>query len=365
MIGVPADAASSNMQAPSRPLERDMKRLGLCRNLPRQSRSRMCVLVLLLGAGAACGGVRAAGLARPASDVQPSFRILQWNVSDTAWVKRADAARAVIRHADPDILVLDEVGGVLGAAGVRQMLSGIRGASDTIWFISFGVSGGYQHTVIASRDSVRQLPEFALVPFPDTGRAAALAAVPDTVSGHPTRAEAVSVGTNGAMVRVRGKWLLVVGMDLTCCGTPGSWRDYRRQVEAVSIRERVRTVLARMSPEGVIAAGDMNLVTGRAPLDSLLSAISGARLGPMRVAEPVQPDGWTTWTWDGRGTAFNGARLDAVTYSAGALTPFRARIWDTEFMTPDTLQAHHLTAATSASINRHRPIVVDFRFVVR
>lgn len=291
-----------------------------------------------------------------------SFRVLQWNVSGSAWMKHADVALAVLRHADPDVLVLDEVEPGLGAEGVRQMLSRLRGPGDTTWFVSFGAGGSYQRTAIASRDSVRGLPEFALVPFPDTGRAAAAGAVPDSVQSHPTRAESGTIGTNGAIVRLGGRRLLVVGMDLTSSGMAGSWRDARRQVEAVAIRERMRAAIARVHPDGVIAAGDMNIVTGPAPLDTILSAVTTGPLGPMRAADAVQHDGWTTWTWDGRGTAFNGGRLDVVIYSSGTLVPGVGRVWNSELMPPDTLRAHHLVAGSSASINRHRPVVVDFSF---
>jgi len=34
-----------------------------------------------------------------------TFRVLEWNVSDSDWVKQRMATRAVLRHADPDVLV--------------------------------------------------------------------------------------------------------------------------------------------------------------------------------------------------------------------------------------------------------------------
>lgn len=324
------------------------------------------VRAITLGAlAAACGGSPRITSAAPPSGSQRALRVLQWNVSGDAWTRHADDARAVLRHADPDVFILDEVEPTLGAAGVRAMLVGLRGAADTAWFVSLGAGGCYQRTAIASRDSVVALTEFALVPFPDTGRAATLAAVPDTVQSHPTRAEAATVATNGAMVRVAGRRLLVVGMDLTCCGTAGSWRDMRRQVEAVAIRERMRAVLARSTPAGVIVGGDLNLATGPAPLDTLLGTVTMPPLWPMRAADAVHHDGWTTWTWDGRGSAFNGGRLEVVAYSAGTLEQTRGRVWNTELMPPDTLRAHQLTPGTSASINRHRPVVVDFAFPAR
>jgi hypothetical protein len=128
------------------------------------------------------------------------------------------------------------------------------------------------------------------------------------------------------------------------------------------VRDRIRSVVARVRPAGVVTAGDMNLVGGRAPLDTLLTAVHDPALGTLRRADAVQADGWTDWTWDGRGTPFNGGRLDNVTYSTGSLDLVRARIWNTEVMDSDTLRAYGLTPETSASIGRHRPVVVDLRF---
>jgi len=291
-----------------------------------------------------------------------TFRVLQWNVSGEAWTTHADLARRILRHADPDILVLDEVSPSLGAVGVRRMLSGLRSPADTSWYVSFGEGGAYQRTVIASRDSVRAVPEFALVPFPDTGLASAAAAIPDSVVSHPTPAEGRTVGTNAALVRVVRQSVLVVGMDLTSSGAAGSWRDWRRRVEATAIRERLRSALLRWHPDAVVVAGDMNIVTGPAPLDTLIAGLAHSAIGPLRAADAVHFDRWTTWTWDGRGTGFNGGRLDIVAYSAGTLRLLNARVWNTELMPADTLRAHDLTPASSASINRHRPVVVDLAY---
>jgi hypothetical protein len=167
------------------------------------------------------------------------------------------------------------------------------------------------------------------------------------------------------MVRAADRWILVVGVHLTCCGTPHTWRDARRRLAAHLVRDRVVATLSSEAPAGLVIAGDLNLVTGRAPLDTLLATPTPPRLGPLRRADALHPDGWTDWTWDGRGTPFNGGRLDNVLYSSASLEAVHSRVWDTEFMEPDTLAVHGLEAGTSASIGRHRPVVVDFRVVDR
>ena len=316
----------------------------------------LCAVPLIAAAGA---------VGAQSSRAVVSFRVLEWNVSDSEWVKHAEATRAVLRHADADVFVLVQVGKGLAAPDIRRMLAGLRGPGDTTWFVSVRGADDYESSVIASRDSVRELPEFARVVYPDIGQTAALAAraaIPRTGEHVAPRDTVETVRTNGALVRVGNRWLLVAGVHLTCCGTPDSWREYRRQLGAMAIRDRMRAALATSAVQGAIAAGDMNLVAGAAALDTLLATATRAPLGPMRRADAVQPDGWTDWTWDGRGTPFNGGRLDNVIYSSGALTVLRARVWDTEFLPADTLRAHELTPTTSSSIGRHRPVVVDFRF---
>ena len=51
--------------------------------------------------------------------------------------------------------------------------------------------------------------------------------------------------------------------------------------------------------------------------------------------------------WDGRGTAFNGGRLDVLAYSAGVLHAVNARVWNPELMPADTLRADDLTPDAS------------------
>jgi hypothetical protein len=305
--------------------------------------------------------VIASTVARPEPVPGPGFRILEWNVSDSAWVRHREESRALLRFADPDVVVLVQVPAAMTENGVRDMLVGLRGPADTVWFVSSRGDGDYEHTVIASRDTLRALPGFARVPYPAAGGAVVEVGVP-TGESVPPRDTVDLVRTNGAMVRVAGRSAFIVGVHLTCCGTPYSWREVRRRLGARAVRDRIRQALARVSPASLVVAGDLNLVSGRAALDTLLATVVGPPLGPMRRADAVHPDGWTDWTWDGRGTPYNGGRLDNVIYSSGSLTVVDARILDTEFMPPDTLRAHALTPATSATVGRHRPVVVDFRF---
>ena len=274
----------------------------------------------------------------------PAFRLLEWNVSDSAWVNQRDATRQLLRETDPDVLVLVQVAPAIDVAGIRAMLAGLRGPADTTWFISSNQSGpGAEHSVIASRDSIRPSAAFAAAQLPDTGDLARRAAVPDSETGRAVAPAAVALRTNGALVRIRGDWFFVAAVHLTCCGTEGSWREYRRQLGATVIRDLVRQETDRLRPAGIVIAGDFNVVTGSAPLDTLLATRPKPPHGDIVRAEAVQGDGQAEWTWDGSGTQFPNGRLDHVLYSSGTLDVVRARVVD-----------HPI-------INRHRPVLVELQ----
>jgi len=313
------------------------------------------LLLLALAARVASAQDRAA----PPRDGR-AFRLLTWNVSDSAWVQHLDETRAVLRHADADVFAFEQVAPGMDAGAVRRILSGLRGPADTTWFVSVRPGDpALEHTVIASRDSVAELRDLERVDVADTGRLATRGAWPDSASFRGHYATARAVRTNAALVRVHGRRVLVSAVHLTCCGDAGDWREYRRQAEAVAIRGSLDAIAARVKPDAVVIAGDMNLVHGRAAMDTLIGAVRRSALGPMRRADALHFDGWTDWTWDGRGLPFNGGRLDNVLYSAGTLAVDRALIWDTEFLPADTLRAHGMDASTSRTIGRHRPVVVD------
>jgi hypothetical protein len=170
-----------------------------------------------------------------------------------------------------------------------------------------------------------------------------------------------AVHVNGGIIPLGNRKVMVVALHLTCCGTPGTWREYRRQLAAALIKSRIGEAMRIEKPDAVIGGGDMNLVAGTAALDTLLTALNTNSAGPLRGAPAVRTDG-TDWTWDGRGTVFSQGKLDIVFYSSGSLTPAAARVWDTEVMPADSLRRWGLTPASSKSINRHRPVVVDFVF---
>lgn len=303
---------------------------------------------------------------RPYAAPPSAFRALVWNVGDSSFVVHPTTFRGVLRAADADVLILDEVGGEIEPSELIPILRGLRGEADTVWHLAWGVGGDYQRTVIASREPVEPLREFSPLPFTRTTQPV-FDRAPDSLHARLRRDFDRGVATNGAVVRSGGRRLLVVGLDLWARGTRDSWEEARRRVEAATIRDAVGRVLARLSSEGravdgVVLGGDMNLVAGRAPLDTL-TASPGAGWRPLAIAPALHADGLSRWTWDGRGTPFHSRQMDLTLYSPEALSVEQARVFDSEQMAPEELARFGLGADASKSLSRHRPVIVSFRWL--
>ena len=292
-----------------------------------------------------------------------TFRILSWNINRVAHVAHQSDFRTMMRAIDPDVLLLSEVAETTSVADVYAALRGLRDPTDTAWQITFGRGGGYQRGVVAARAPVTAVPELDSIPYPADAVADLVARMSDTAAQRQMRANlAEAVGAHGGVVRVKGRFLLAVVSDFQCCGTAGGWEEQRRRREAAVIRDAVRAAVRRVPVDAVVLGADLNLVTGGAPLDSLLRPIDRQH-GSFTATAPKHVAGALDWTWDGRGTPFPSSRLDYVLYSARTLLVLRSFVFDTEDLNPEQLARHGLGAGTSARLSDHRPVVVDFTWV--
>ena len=294
------------------------------------------------------------------------FRISVWNVAESSFVRRPDAFRRVLRATDADVFSFDEVGQETTPDQLLNALRGLRGSADTVWHLSWGAGGDYQRTVIASRTPLERVPEFSPLPFPAHSDLV-LKKAPDSLHARLRAEFARGVATNAAVVDVRGERLLLVGLDLWARGnSPDSWEETRRRVEASAIRDAIAVVVARLESQhrevrGVVVGGDMNLVAGRAPLDTLLALASG-RFDGRALAPAVHADGWSTWTWDGRGGPFHSARMDVVLFSDRTLRALSARVVNWDDLPSAERTALGLTPAPAAGFSRHRPVVAELEW---
>jgi len=289
---------------------------------------------LLLALGSAC--VHAA---------DEGIRIVSWNISDDVFVSEREAFQALISQAAPDVLLLDEVAPTADAAKLAKVLAGIQHAEGQTWNIEFGTSGGRQRAVIASLDPLEALPEFSsIVPYPDADRQYILEQMPARDRNNRSYSMDHGIPVNGAIVSIGGRRLLTVIADLQCCGdSPESWQEYRRRVEAREIRRLVRQVLERTRVDGIVIAGDFNIVNGAIPLVLLTGPYHSHDTG-LIPAELYHSDGQATWTWDGRGTPFPSSAIDFQLYSPRPLEMQSGFVLDTE----------------SSRTGRHRPLVAEY-----
>jgi endonuclease/exonuclease/phosphatase family metal-dependent hydrolase len=322
------------------------------------------VCAVLTLAASACQDVRAPG-APPAIDDATSqntdtVRILSWNVSDDAFVRDPAAFRALMRRADADILLLDEVSPATTDSQLRDALPETT-SDDDLWHIDVGASGGRQRNVIASRFALEPAPEFsAVVPYPSDDRdGIQTRMIADGETG-PHYSMDGGIPVNGAIVLAGTRRLLVVSVDLQCCGNdPDSWQEERRQVEAREVRRLVAQVLARTRVDGVIVAGDLNLVNTPLPLMILSGPYPSPHDG---LIAPVlrHLDGQETWTWDGRGTPFPSRPMDFVLYGPHALALREGYVLDSADLSQAELERRGLEAESVARLSAHRPVVGTF-----
>lgn len=316
----------------------------------------LCAWILLPLLGAGVAHAQNLPAASPAH-----FRVLSWNVSDDAFVAEERAFQSLLSWADPDIVLLDEVTPSIEPDDLGRSLTTLRPRSPADWEINVGASGGRQRCVIASRWPQERVPEFAaVVPYPDADRQYLQHRMSASDLEYANFGMDGGIPVNAAVVLVGGRRLLTVIADLQCCGgDQDSWQEYRRRAEVREIRRLVRQVLRRTVVDGVVVAGDLNVVNGPLPLVLLAGPYTPRHPG-LIAAEVYQPDGLAAWTWDGRRTPFPSSTLDYQLYDPRSLAPRLGLILDTEHLLNDELTQYGLDVGTSATTGRHRPLVVDY-----
>ena len=104
--------------------------------------------------------------------------------------------------------------------------------------------------------------------------------------------------------------MLAVAVDLQCCGgLADDWQEDRRRVEANEIRRLGILEMSSRKVDGLVIAGDLNIVATQVPVELLEGSIKAD--GPhLNTARIFHLDRATDWTWDGRGTPFPSGMLD-------------------------------------------------------
>ncbi len=289
------------------------------------------------------------------------FRLLTYNVSWDSIFPTRNRPRArrfarLIRVLDPDVLALQEIRD-FSAADIARLLDSIIPLPESRQWQAFRG----ESTAIASR-------------FPLTQTAARL-------NPHTYRDPAIAVidlpdDTCPAD-------LCLLSSHFKCC--EGHRNDPIRQRQADGIVSWLRAAYAGAGEFDlpacmpVVVAGDLNLVGGRQPMETLLTGDiqDEAEFGPdfppdwdgteLTDAHPLQNgSGPADYTWRKDRSGYDPGRLDFVIYSDSVLEPVNCFILNTTTMSAADLATCGLERTDVAETVRggdldHLPVVVDFR----
>jgi endonuclease/exonuclease/phosphatase family metal-dependent hydrolase len=289
------------------------------------------------------------------------LRITFWNVSRSAYLERPEPFARVLSAIGADIIVLDEVPPTTSADEVARFLHDAF-ITDS-WNVYFSEGGDDQRTVIASRSPLQVAEPFRRIPWSDHD-VETLVAMSDAEDAEAQVRKWLrdSVPTGGVVMSVNDRTLLVVGVDMQCCGGYETPQDRRRMIEAEAINRAIRETLATTRVHGVIVGGDFNLVG-----DPAVLAITGSQAAPdgqsLQRVRALQLDGLTDATWANPDEPFVPGRLDNVLYSAGSLEVRRAFVFDSSDLTRRWQAWHGVRPGDSADSSDHFPVVVDFGWI--
>ncbi len=282
------------------------------------------------------------------------LRVLVWNVDRRFFEKNADIQR-VLKAVDADLLILDEMPAGASAKLIESALPDGRRP----WRSLYGVGGGmHQRASISARARVRGLPAFNGMPYPPERFDDWMSEIPERKRARVRDSLKAGVSAVGGIVKWQGRRILVVGLDLECCGDSADGpAEQRRQFEARAIRAAIDAVTARMRVDAILVGGDFNAVQGLAPIELLERGPSAKTTLTHPTPRHRGPDA-SDWTWDGRGTPFPSKQIDYLLHSP-RLRVLQSQVFDTEDLAADQQQALQLEAELSKSLSPHRPIVVD------
>jgi endonuclease/exonuclease/phosphatase family metal-dependent hydrolase len=290
-----------------------------------------------------------------------AFRVVSWNISGDSYVTHKEIFRSTMTFIKPDVIVLDEVIPTVTAAQLQEALIGIDPSDDRPWNIDFGASGGRQRGVIASRLPLE--PSFSLtgmIPYPEEPRQRIGAQMSPDDHQWIRYSMDGGIPVNGVIITVKDRRLLVVSVDLQCCGgLEDDWQETRRQLEARVIRDLLGKELSQRKVDGIILAGDLNSVATNYP-EEILAGSDKVQQTVLKIADVFHIDGVTDWTWDGRDTPFASGILDYQFYSPDRLIMMGSYIFDAEDYELSTISPFGLDSTSSIQLSRHRPLIVDY-----
>jgi len=271
-----------------------------------------------------------------------SLRVMCWNAERGAILTRPLPYVRSFNALKPDVILLQELTDKNSAEQIVRFMQAIPGQENTPWNVIFGSGGGDLRTAVVTRLNLQ--PVKAL----------------QTVS-HEDRPER-TIRVSGGIIESDAGRLLAVSLHLKCCGRAGDSSDETRKQEVRQIHAAIKAAMAEHSIDGVVIAGDFNLVGSRDPVEMVAAGLDIDQ-SALSIADAYQLDGLTNATWADPDQPFAPGRLDYILFTDQSLRPMKQFVFESGDLSTKWQRHHGIASDDSAEASDHFPVVVDFQWI--
>ena len=268
-----------------------------------------------------------------------TLRVVSWNGELGAIIGRPEAFIRTLDALQPDVVLFQELTDKITQEQIKDFVAHLRpDTTDRPWRVLLGKGGGDLRTAVLSKLPLTDVKPLELVTYAD----------------RPDR----SIRVCGALLEEGSRKLLVASVHLKCCGRNGSPEDVTRLAEVAQIHAAVKTAIAELKTDGLVIAGDMNLVGSRTPLENFMTGLD-LDSSNLEAVDAYQLDGLSNATWVDRRQPFVPGRLDYALYSDSTLQVGQCFVYDSWDVAPKWRAVHGTQANDTDLASDHLPIVFD------
>lgn len=283
-----------------------------------------------------------------------SLRVITWNVGDRTILERPERFRQALRVLAPDAILLDELHPDITPDDLRGLVAGVGGEP---WTVVLGTSGGRQRTAVMARQRFHATvaPALRRVDYPDSLQDLRGLPMSRQMAADLVGAPVDGIPMVGGIIETEGRRVLLVAVDLLCCGSLRGPEERARRMTALRLNEAIRAALAPNRIDAVVIGGDLNLVGTRRPLELLGRSLDPISRADLTVVPTPRLTGLSNATWEDPGP-FPPGRLDYLLVSGSVLTIRRAFPFHPGDLSAD---ARARLGLDSVAATDHLPVVAD------
>jgi len=284
-----------------------------------------------------------AGSVDPLAKNDPNhLRVVSFNAQYAKIFNDAERLGRVLRALKPDVLLFQEFTDKTLASDVESALNRHAPPAEGRWHVRIGEGGGNLRCAVSSSLPTALVEALRVVSFPN----------------QPER----HLRQESAIIEHQGRRLLVVSIHLRCCGGATGPEEESRMTEVQQLRKAIDPLVGELQLDGIVIAGDFNLVGTRNPLDTLcrIGDLDGSDL---TFAQPYRLDGRTNGTWADRTQPFVPGRLDYIVISDASLRSSKEFVFDSADLPASWRQHHGLETDDAQLLSDHYPVVIDLAWI--